>query len=193
MSSEPRDTGVHPVNGTEFPVEILVDRWGVSHVYASSADDAFLAQGFNAARDRLWQIDLWRWRGLGLLSEVLGPAFVEKDRAARLFLYRGDMRAEWLAYGSDTKRVATAFVAGVNEYVRLTEEDPSLVPEEFRVLGYKPARWSPGDVARIRGHGLFGNLEGEVRRAPLLYSKDKVEEATEHRIVLEPESRRSAP
>ena len=87
----------YDVEGLEGPVDILVDRWGVPHVYASSTDDAFFAQGFNAARDRLWQIDLWRRRGLGLLSEAFGPSFVEKDRASRLFLYRGEMRREWLS------------------------------------------------------------------------------------------------
>jgi hypothetical protein len=49
--------------------------------------------------DRLWQIDLWRRRGLGLLSEVFGSLFVEQDRAAWLFLYHGEMPSEWLAYG----------------------------------------------------------------------------------------------
>ncbi|MDI3308356.1 MAG: penicillin acylase family protein [Acetobacteraceae bacterium] len=53
---------------------------------AASEADAFFAQGFNAARDRLWQIDLWRKRGLGLLAGDLGPAYVERDRAARLLL-----------------------------------------------------------------------------------------------------------
>ena len=182
---------VYEVAGPSERVEILVDRWGVSHVYAASADDAFFAQGFNAARDRLWQIDLWRRRGLGLLSEVLGPDFIEKDRAARLFLYRGDMRSEWLAYGSDTKRVATAFVAGINEYVRLTEEDPDLLPEEFRLLGYRPARWFPEDIARIRGHGLFSNLEGEVSRAVVL--RDFGPEADALRQRLEPPHEVSVP
>ncbi len=132
-------TDTWSLGGLRERVEILLDRWGVPHVYASSADDLFFAQGFNAARDRLWQIDLWRRRGLGLLSGVLGASYVEKDRAARLFLYRGGMRGEWLAYGSDAKRVATGFVAGVNEYVRLTEEYPQLLPEEFRIMGYRPA------------------------------------------------------
>jgi penicillin amidase len=91
------DTTSYAVNGPRAPVEILVDRWGVSHVYASSPYEAFFAQGWCAARDRLWQIDLWRRRGLGLLSEVFGSSFIEKDRAARLFLYRGEMRSEWLA------------------------------------------------------------------------------------------------
>ncbi len=146
-------------------MEILIDRWGVPHVYAMSQDDLFIAQGFNAARDRLFQIDLWRRRGLGLLSEVFGPAYVQRDRAARLFLYRGDMRAEWLAYGSDTKRVTTAFVRGVNAFVSLCRSDPSYLPPEFTALGYLPAFWEPSDVARIRSHGLFYNLEEEVARA----------------------------
>jgi penicillin amidase len=71
------------------PVEILLDHWGVPHIYAKNEADLFFAQGFNAARDRLFQIDLWRRRGLGRLSEVFGPSFVEQDRATRLFLYRG--------------------------------------------------------------------------------------------------------
>jgi penicillin amidase len=44
------------LEGLEEPAEILVDRWGVPHVYASSLYDAFRLQGFNAAWDRLWQL-----------------------------------------------------------------------------------------------------------------------------------------
>ncbi|MGA1737043.1 MAG: penicillin acylase family protein, partial [Pseudomonadales bacterium] len=51
--------------GLSAPGEILIDRWGVPHIYAQTHYDAFFLQGFNAARDRLWQIDLWRRRGLG--------------------------------------------------------------------------------------------------------------------------------
>ena len=175
----------YTVSGLREPAEVLVDSWGVSHIYTSSIYDAFFVQGFNAARDRLWQMDLWRRRGLGLLSEVFGPAFVEKDRAARLFLYRGDMHGEWLAYGSDTKRTVTAFVAGINEYVRLAEEDSVLLPEEFRAMDYRPVRWLPDDVARIRSHGLYKNLESEVQRARTLHEFGAGVEALRSR--LEPE------
>lgn len=93
----PAQNQEYVVSGLEQTAQIIVDSWGVPHIYAETHYDAFFVQGFNAARDRLWQIDLWRRRGLGRLSAVLGNTYVEQDRAARLFLYRGDMYREWLA------------------------------------------------------------------------------------------------
>ncbi len=174
------------VDGLNEPVEILVDGWGIPHIYAASASDAFFAQGFNAARDRLWQIDLWRRAGLGRLAEVLGPDFVERDRAARLFLYRGSMDSEWGAYGCDLRSIVTPFVAGINEYVRQTADDPDLLPPEFATLGYRPARWSPEDVLRIRAHGLHVNLHNEVTRARMLHAFGADVERV--RALLEPET-----
>src|SRR5687768_13619984 len=132
-----------PVTGLRQPAEILVDSWGVPHIYARNFDDAFFVQGFNAARDRLFQIDLWRRRGLGLLSEVLGPQYVEQDKAARLFLYRGALGKEWSAYGPQAKRMATAFVAGINAYIDSLGTASDRLPIEFRTLGYRPSRWIP--------------------------------------------------
>jgi penicillin G amidase len=185
------NTASYHVPALSAPVEILVDRWGVPHLYATSKRDVFVAQGFNAARDRLFQLDLWRRRGLGLLAEVFGADHVERDRAARLFVYRGDMHAEWLAYGSDTKQVTTAFVAGVNTYIDLCEQQPHLLPPEFDRLGYRPSRWAPSDVARIRSHGLAHNLEQEVARA--LTVRDYGVEVEDVRRVREPAHRLDVP
>lgn len=63
----------HRVAGLNAPVELRLDRWGVPHIYAKSREDAFFAQGFNAARDRLWQIDLWRKRGWVCYPGTWGP------------------------------------------------------------------------------------------------------------------------
>lgn len=155
----------YDVVGLERPAEIIVDEWGIPHIYAETHYDAFFVQGFNAARDRLWQIDLWRRRGLGLLSEAFGDRYVAQDRANRLFLYRGDMYREWLAYGSDAKRVAESFTAGINAYIELINNYPDLLPPEFELLDYLPARWDASDVVRIRSHGLLRNVSNEVRRA----------------------------
>ncbi len=153
--------------GLQKPVTVRIDQWGVSHVEAQSLYDVFVAQGFVAARDRLWQMDLWRKRGLGEMARDFGPAFAPGDAMARAVLFRGDMYREWLAYGSDAKRVAESFVAGVNAFVAETVRDPSLLPIEFRLLGYKPAGWKAEDIARIRHHGLTLNFDSEVERASL--------------------------
>lgn len=156
------------VAGLGAEAEILVDRWGIPHIYAASQADAFFVQGFNAARDRLWQIDLWRKRGLGLLAGDLGAGYVERDRAARLMLYRGDMQAEWACYGPDAEARTTAFVAGINAYIDLVEREPARLPEEFRLLGTKPARWRPEDVVRCRTHARVRNFEAEVLRSNII-------------------------
>lgn len=171
--------------GLDGPAEIIVDQWGVPHIYASTFFDAFRVQGFNVARDRLWQIDIWRRRGLGQLAEVFGKAFVEQDRATRLFLYRGNMYPEWLAYGSDTKDIVSAFVEGINAYIDLVDGGLEELPFEFRELDYKPARWAAEDVVRIRSHGLVGNLRSEVARALIL--RDFGEDAERLRVKLEPD------
>ncbi|MFB0492289.1 penicillin amidase [Methylobacterium sp. OAE515] len=159
----------YPLPELDGPVEIRVDRWGLAHIRAGTALDAFRAQGFNAGRDRLWQLDLWRKRGLGLLAADFGPGYLAQDRAARLFLYRGDMAAEWAAYGpQDTKAIVTAFVEGLNAYVALTAARPELLPPEFTLTDTRPARWQPEDVVRIRSHGLVRNVLSEVARARVL-------------------------
>jgi len=166
------------------PVEVLMDRWGVPHVYAQNEDDLFFAQGFVIARDRLFQLDLWRRRGLGQLAEVFGPAFVEQDQAARLFLYRGDLGREWAAYGADTARIFERFVAGINAYVDWLQQHPDRLPFEFRYLHYQPAHWKLDDTIRIRSHGYLYNLLSEVERAKVACSAGLEVDAL--RVPLEP-------
>jgi len=153
------------VAGLNAPAQLVVDHWGVPHIYAASSRDAFFLQGFNAARDRLWQIDLWRKRGLGRLSASFGPAYVAQDRAARLFLYRGDMASEWAAYGAGSREAVEAFTAGVNAYVTEVLAGKRPLPVEFKLTASKPEIWGVEDVLRIRSHALVSNVTSEVARA----------------------------
>jgi penicillin amidase len=153
------------VKGLTAPAEIVVDHWGIPHIFAANARDAYFLQGYNAARDRLWQIDLWRKRGLGLLSKSFGSSYVEQDRAARLFLYRGDMEKEWTAYAPDARETVEAFAAGINTYVAEVRAGARPLPVEFKLTGSTPDDWKPEDVLRIRSHALVSNVASEVARA----------------------------
>ncbi|GKQ51596.1 penicillin acylase family protein [Bradyrhizobium sp. Ce-3] len=173
------------VAGLKAPGQILVDVWGIPHIYAGNEHDLFFLQGFNAARDRLWQIDLWRKRGLGLLAKDFGPAYAEQDKALRLFLYHGDMNAEWAAYGPKAKTYAEAFVAGVNAYVADVKAGKRPLPIEFRIAGTTPDLWSAEDVVRVRSHGLTRNVASEVKRSLVACAAGL--DADRFRVKLEPD------
>src|SRR6478672_2803103 len=80
--------------GLAQPVEILKDRWGVSHIYAQNEADLFFAQGYNVARDRMFQLELWRRQATGTVAEFLGPKALRRDIGTRLFRFRGDLKQE---------------------------------------------------------------------------------------------------
>ena len=152
--------------GLQAPVEIIRDKWGVPHIYAQNQQDLFFAQGYVAAQDRLYQIEIWRRTGAGELAEVFGPDYLDRDRIARLVRYRGDMDAEWQSYSPDSKQIAEAFTAGINAYI---DENRDRLPIEFDLLDFEPGRWAPEDVLlRVAGLLMVRNVSQEIARAEMI-------------------------
>ncbi|MBM2715930.1 penicillin acylase family protein [Mesorhizobium caraganae] len=158
----------HSFSRLKNEVAIDIDRWGVPHIKAQNLHDLFFAQGWNAARDRLWQIDIARKRGLGLLSRDFGPGYLEQDRAARHFLFRGAMSTEWTAYGPESEEICSAFVDGINSYVDSCNDGLIALPPEFILLGHRPDHWKPEDVVRVRTHSLTRNAISELLRCKVM-------------------------
>ncbi len=153
------------LKGLQKPVNVLRDEWGVAHIYAETQNDLFYAQGFVAAQDRLWQMDLWRRAGEGKLAELLGPRAIERDRFARLIRYRGDMKAEYESYAPDARQIIEAFVRGVNAQIELSKDR---LPIEFQLTGSKPELWTPEVcLTRMAGYVMTRNASTEVLRAQL--------------------------
>ncbi len=165
------------IDGLQQTVEIIRDSAGVNHIYAQNEHDLFFAQGYCAARDRLFQFELWRRQATGTVAEILGPDEVKRDIGARLFSFRGDMDAELKHYHPRGKEIITAFTDGINAYVRQTLADTCLLPIEFHLLGLRPGLWSPRDVIS-RHQGILANLQDEVRfaRAVVVMGEKKLNE-----------------
>ncbi|MCY4398385.1 MAG: penicillin acylase family protein [Gemmatimonadetes bacterium] len=149
------------VPGLSEPVEIIRDRWGINHIYAGNEYDLFFAQGYAAARDRLFQFEVWRAQATGTVAEMLGEGELERDIGFRLFKYRGDMTQEMNHYHDRGSVIIPAYVDGVNAYIAETEADPSLLTVEFELLGIRPQRWTP-EVVISRHQGLLGNIGAEL-------------------------------
>ncbi|HWY64441.1 MAG TPA: penicillin acylase family protein [Rhizomicrobium sp.] len=150
--------------GLAQPVEILKDHWGISHIYAKSEDDLFFAQGYNAARDRTFQLEMWRRQATGSLAEILGKKELKRDIANRLFKFRGNLTEELNWYHPHGSAIISAFVKGINAYIDRTERNPALLSPEFKMLGIRPGKWTP-EIVISRFNGLRGNLDEEMNTA----------------------------
>ncbi len=60
------------VNGLKEVLEVFRDEWGINHIYAKNQHDLFFAQGYLAAKDRLFQFEIWRRQATGTVAELLG-------------------------------------------------------------------------------------------------------------------------
>ncbi|MCC7007164.1 MAG: penicillin acylase family protein, partial [Ottowia sp.] len=130
------------VAGLEKPVEIIRDEFGVNHIYAQNEHDLFFAQGYSAAKDRLFQFEMWRRQASGTVSEILGDRELKRDIGARLFKYRGDLNKEFNNYHPHGVSIINAVTEGINAFVAETEKDPSLLTIEFGLLGITAGRWT---------------------------------------------------
>ncbi len=150
------------IPGLTSRVEVLRDHWGINHIYAKNQQDLFFAQGYCAARDRLFQFEIWRRQATGTVAEILGPRELTRDIGTRLFMFRGDMKTEMNHYHPDGEEIITAYVEGVNAYIEEVLNNPRLLPVEFEMLNILPGFWTP-EVVISRHQGLLGNIEVELR------------------------------
>jgi penicillin G amidase len=158
-------SGTIKLTGLIKPVRVFRDPWGVAHIYAENQHDLFFAQGFVAAEDRLFQMELWKRAGQGRLAEVLGPSAIARDRYARLLRYRGDMKAEYQSYAPDTYEILAAFTDGINAFIRTSEH----LPIEFKLAGFSPEPWKPEDcLSRMAAFAMTGNASGELENTVAL-------------------------
>ena len=165
------------IKGLESSVEIIRDAWGINHIYASNQHDLFFAQGYAAAKDRLFQFEIWRRQATGTVAEILGERELKRDIGTRLFKFRGNMTTEMNYYHKEGKEIITAYTEGVNAYIEEILQTPEALPIEFKLLNIHPGKWTP-EVVISRHQGLLGNIgqELQIGRAVALLGEKKVKE-----------------
>jgi penicillin amidase len=171
--SFPQLEGEVRVPGLRQPVDVYRDERGVPHIYASTDDDLFFAQGYVHAQDRFWQMDFWRHVGAGRLSELLGSSQIETDKFLRTLGWERIAELEWEMADEKTKAVLTAYAEGVNAY--LAEREGAELSFEYAILklfnwNYTPEPWTPINTltwAKVIAWDLRQNLDRELDRALL--------------------------
>ena len=153
----PQLDGAIRVEGPHADVEILRDRYGIPHIYASNMHDLFFAQGYVQAQDRWWQMEFWRHTASGTLCELVGKtiASLRADIFIRTLGWRQVAERELAAMDEESRLSLNAFCDGINAYI--SARSPSELALEYAILGltgveFEIAPWTPVDTL------VFGKL-----------------------------------
>ena len=147
------------------PVTIVRDSWGVPHIRAANTRDAFVAQGFATAQDRLWHMDYDRFRALSRWSELAGEKGLTEDSLMRTFNLSRASKADYAVCSDDARTMLDAYADGINAFLATT----SALPVEYQLTGAVPERWEAWHciaVYKVRNM-LMGTYEMKLWRARL--------------------------
>jgi len=161
---------VNPHGAVDGEITILVDDMGIPHIYAANDLDLFWAYGYRIAADRMLQLDMFRRRAHGRLSEVLGAETTIEDQQARIFNWKhwGALDAALMKdQEPDRYALIEAWVAGINRRVAEVRSGEVALPFGFgpEDLDYLPEVWSVDDpfiIQKMAGFGLDQTIQFEV-------------------------------
>jgi penicillin amidase len=134
LAAGPAGTGAQ-----EGEIVIKRDEFGVPHVFAPDRRAVSYGAGYALAQDRLWQMHVFRRLGKGELSSILGPLTIDIDKDTRFWTYTAEERARrFETWPKDLQEDLKAFVAGINAWIDVANNDPSKLPFEFTMTGESP-------------------------------------------------------
>lgn len=136
----------------EAPVQIELDEWGIPHIVAQSELDARRALGYLMARERLFQMDLYRLAAKGELASLVGADALVLDRLYRVLGLRRTSE-KWLedkVVTGELLEVMNAYFSGVNAFLK-----EGNLPFEYLLLGRTPEEFGPVDALSFVGYMAY--------------------------------------
>ncbi|EQD29579.1 Peptidase S45, penicillin amidase, partial [mine drainage metagenome] len=141
----------YDLSGLQNSVNIIQDSNGVYHIYAQSAADLYYALGFIQAKNRLFQIEVFGFEGMGQMSTFFGSSYQNYDRFQTMTGAPLTAMSDWSTVLSDRSTNSTdattatallSYAQGVNSYINYSESHNTL-PLLFKLLGVQPYYWTP--------------------------------------------------
>ena len=154
------------LDGLHDSVSVWRDTWGIPHVRAANEHDAWFAQGFVTAQDRMWAMEYDRRRAVGRWAEVVGPSAVGQDMQMRRHRLEDAARADYTATGPRAKLMLDAYAAGVNAFIN----SDAPLPAEYAITSISPEPWEPWHslaIYKVR-HIFMGVFESKAWRARMV-------------------------
>ncbi len=132
--------------GLKAPVKVMRDEKGMAYIYARNLKDALMAQGFVAAQDRLFNMELTRMFATGRISEIAGEKAVALDTRMRTIGFYRHAQNKAQLLDPESRRFFQNYIDGVNAFINTRPGSHHL---EFKLAGIKPTPWSIADSLAI--------------------------------------------
>ncbi len=150
------------LDGLHGQITIKYDDRMIPHIFAEDDHDLYFAQGYVAAKDRLWQMDIQTRLASGRLSEVVGPKAYELDRFHRRMgmVYGAENTLAACMKDPKCKEMLEAYSDGVNAYIHSLPS--KYYPIEFKLIDYAPEDFKPINCAfvlKLMSETLAGNSD----------------------------------
>lgn len=144
-------------------IELTRDEYGVIHVLAQNDYDIYKGLGYAHALDRGMQLLLMRVLGKGQLSEHLDSSdeSLEIDRFFRRMNFFGNTKDEVKKLDKESLEKCNLYCDGINDIIK------KKYPWEFKLLGYKPDKWTIEDcilISRMIGYLTLAQSQFEIER-----------------------------
>ncbi|MCB1025569.1 MAG: penicillin acylase family protein, partial [Acidobacteria bacterium] len=156
------------IEGLKENVVVRRDDRSIPYIEAKNDSDIYFMQGYETARDRLWQMDLYRRVARGRLAELFGKTVLDEDKRWRRFGFSEIAEESLRLTEPGLKRALDDYARGVNAYISTL--DKKTLPIEFQILQYQPEPWQATDtivIGKILADGLSTTWWQDIERINL--------------------------
>lgn len=158
------------IEGLEGKVDVVRDKYGRPHIYATSVNDAMRVEGYYAALDRAVQLEFYRRYSEGRLAEILSDtsdSAIDNDIVFRHIGLGRTAKAQYEAMPKGELRDAMeAYADGVSQVFRkIRSGEQRIPPGIFGIPKEAFTDWTPVDslaIGRLQTYLLSYDADGDI-------------------------------
>jgi penicillin amidase len=166
QTTKPIYHGKISLENLQDSVSVYHDAYGIPHIYAQNANDAYFSLGYLHAQERLFQMEIIKRVASGRLAEIVGDKALKSDKFFRTLgiAKQANLAAKEFLSSRDLpyQQASWSYIDGVNAFI-----DHGPTPLEFHLMGIPKEQFTPEDIYHTIGLMAFGFADG-FREDPLM-------------------------
>ncbi len=133
-------------------VEIIVDNYGIPHIYGKTDADAVFGLMYVQCKQNFKRVERNYLEVMGRLSEIEGSRYLLQDLQMQLIYDTAAAKADYIKSPAWLKNLLHAFADGINYYLYLNPQEKPAVLKKFEP--WFPLMYTDGSISATQMGGL---------------------------------------